>query len=857
MRKSSWILLLTFPVFLFSTPCEARPSAEAFEIGEDRVSDLPRGKEADGIIGDFVLRNGRVEALVSGNLPFRRANMLVHMSETTPGCLYDLSVRGSENDQLTCVAPGDLRGSVSGIRILDAGAAGGQESGAAAIVVERTAARGRGLAQRHEYTLGPDAAHLVIVSTYENQRKDNAMISPEPWVMGLTSRLETAGIVVFNSQDPMDRQGYAYTFLGESEPMPENGEVQLAPGAKRSYLLAVAPGRSPVHALGALAPLTGPTGVLRGSVLDGQGQPIVSASLNILFGVDDQKNETWIPAYPGPDGRFELVLPPGEYSVTVEDLGRPTVTSRVTIDGGGAVQLDVKMEAASRVRFSIRDRNLPTYSLPCKVQFIGLENTEDPYLGVTIRAHGCHNQYHSETGDFGVAIPPGKYRVVVTRGIEYDHHERVIDLAAGQEVQVKASLERVVDTRGWVSTDYHNHSTPSGDNYCGVDDRIINLAAEQIEFAPATEHNRIYDWAPHIRKLGLENEVATTAGTELTGPGSHLNAFPLTPVPYTQDNGAPVWVTDPRLNAIVLRNHQGGHPDRWVHLNHPNLGRDFRDRNSDGKADGGYRGLVTLLNAAEIMNYAASRASKDNLAQGSLEILLPRPAVEFNDQEGKRITAFNRAFAWMQFLNQGRNFWAVAVSDAHTVFDMGVGGWRTYVPSSSDRPDALDVHEIITNSKAGRMVLTNGPYLEVRGQDGALPGATTRASDAYALEVRVQTNTWVHVDRIQVLVNGRAPEDLDFRPTTHPDLFVNQGAEKFRASIAVPLTEDAHLIVVAAGESATLEKGYGLAWQGQMRPCAFTNPIFVDIDGAGFQPNGDTLDDTLPTGVVPPPTSGK
>ena len=54
-----------------------------------------------------------------------------------------------------------------------------------------------------------------------------------------------------------------------------------------------------------------------------------------------------------------------------------------------------------------------------------------------------------------------------------------------------------------------------------------------------------------------------------------------------------------------------------------------------------------------------------------------------------------------------------------------------------------------------------------------------------------------------------------------------------------------------------IEKGYGLAWQGQMRPCAFTNPIFVDIDGAGFEPNGDTLDDTLPTGLVPPPTSGK
>jgi hypothetical protein len=26
-----------------------------------------------------------------------------------------------------------------------------------------------------------------------------------------------------------------------------------------------------------------------------------------------------------------------------------------------------------------------------------------------------------------------------------------------------------------------------------------------------------------------------------------------------------------------------------------------------------------------------------------------------------------------------------------------------------------------------------------------------------------------------------------------------------------------------------------------MRPVAFTNPIYVDVDGKGFQPNGDTL----------------
>src|SRR5207249_8070910 len=126
-----------------------------------------------------------------------------------------------------------------------------------------------------------------------------------------------------------------------------------------------------------------------------------------------------------------------------------------------------------------------------------------------------------------------------TRGIEYDHVERNIEVQPEKMVAIEAKLHRVVETTGWISSDFHNHSTPSGDNYCGTVDRVINLAAEGVEFAPTTEHNRIYDWQPHIDKLGLHDFVATVQGIELTGSGPHLNSFPLQMVPHRQDNGAP------------------------------------------------------------------------------------------------------------------------------------------------------------------------------------------------------------------------------------------------------------------------------------------------------------------------------
>ena len=52
-----------------------------------------------------------------------------------------------------------------------------------------------------------------------------------------------------------------------------------------------------------------------------------------------------------------------------------------------------------------------------------------------------------------------------------------VELGEGQTYSVNATLHRQVKSPGWVSTDYHNHSTPSGDNTCS-DDRVISLAVE-------------------------------------------------------------------------------------------------------------------------------------------------------------------------------------------------------------------------------------------------------------------------------------------------------------------------------------------------------------------------------------------
>jgi hypothetical protein len=142
-------------------------------------------------------------------------------------------------------------------------------------------------------------------------------------------------------------------------------------------------------------------------------------------------------------------------------------------------------------------------------------------------------------------------------------------------------------------------------------------------------------------------------------------------------------------------------------------------------------------------------------------------------------------------------------------------------------------------------MISNGPFLEVSTPDGTIAGGSTRAVGSIALKVKVQCTDWIDIDRVQVLVNSRQREDVNFTRASHPDWF-SDGTVKFDRMIEVPLSQDSHLMVVAYGAGSDLSIGHGTSPYGKLNPCAFINPIYVDVDGGGFTPNGDSLGYTPP-----------
>jgi hypothetical protein len=463
------------------------------------------------------------------------------------------------------------------------------------------------------------------------------------------------------------------------------------------------------------------------------------------------------------------------------------------------------------------------------VQFIGTDGTPSPDFGPDSGEHGIKNVYYSHDGHFRRDLEPGSYDVIVSHGPEYDAVFTHIKPVRGKETVLTAKLVRSVRSTGWISTDFHSHSTPSGDNTSSQLGRVLNLLCEQVEFAPCTEHNRLSTYDPHLRHLGAERLMATCVGMELTGrplPLNHQNAFPLVMTPHTQDNGAPTPDADPEIQIERLALWEAD-SEKLVQVNHPDIGWMFHDRNGDGVADAGFAGMHGKMDVIEVH---------------PLDTIFDKPVTRTGGQMRN-----NTIVNWLQLLNSGYHIPGVVNTDAHYNFH-GSGFLRNYVSSPTDDPAGIKTLDVVHAAEQGHLVMSSGPFMEVklRAAEGsekvAIPGDTLAASGGkLVLAVRVQCPNWFDIDRVQVFVNGRPSEEYNFTRKQHAERFTSTTI-KFDQEIPIPLNRDAHVIVVAIGEQSKLGPVMGPEHAND-RPVAVSNPIFVDVDGGGFKANGDSLGD--------------
>jgi hypothetical protein len=892
------------------------PAAELAQLSPETWDEFaPQGKEVDCIYGDLVLRNDQLIAVIARPQAGRHANMTV---KNVGGAVVDLTRRERPNDQLSAFyscGPRYMFTQAESMRITvddrPAQLSAKAKLPGKKICIELTAdvdpkAKEPLPRVRLRYTLNEGEPYLRIETIHRND-------SDRPLVETLVDSIRADRVFRFGVDDrlfekspvaqaPFDLFWASDEWFGQSYGLICEGrqiritaydrpqlqllkdgkhEISIAPGEEVVVSRKLIPGATLFDVRAVAQDLTGigsrpinirvadPDGPVAGALvaIDDPGLPDPPKEESKDASKGDAAKTA--PARPAPlpiektyprasyglartdaDGRVRAHLPHGKWRVTVRALGRgeasfpanslPSGAGKATARNKNAnpeMNTEIKLPAPGYVVGRITDeRDRP---IPAKVAFFGRGDAADPFFGPDTGEVAVHNLYYTHTGRFRQAIAPGNYDVIVSYGPEYDAVFTSVKIRRGEDALIAAQLVRSVDTRGWVSSDFHSHSSPSGDNVSSQTGRVLNLLCEHIEFAPCTEHNRIDTYLPILERLGIVPLMATCSGMELTGsplPVNHQNAFPLTRKPRTQDGGGPETHVNPLVQIERLAMWENN-SDKLLQGNHPNLPQILGDRDLNSKPDEGFRGMLGFMDVVEV-----------HPPEGIFN-----PPQQLDLGKGPR----NPIFHWMQMLNIGYRIPGVVNTDAHYNFH-GSGGLRNYIKSATDDPAKIDTMEMVRQSEAGHITMTNGPFLEVAARatnaeagtatpepSPAIPGDDLAAPGGkIELSIRVQCANWYDINRVQVFLNGHPEKSLNFTRREQPDRFGKETV-RFEAKLPISLKEDTHIIVAAAGEGLEMGQVLGPTW-GKRIPVAVANPIFVDVDGGGFRPNGDRLGVALP-----------
>src|SRR5262249_615677 len=136
-------------------------------------------------------------------------------------------------------------------------------------------------------------------------------------------------------------------------------------------------------------------------------------------------------------GKFSVVLPAGDYTVSISSPERDDLTNvKVTVSGATTTIAEIpKLSAVGSVSFLLTEKDSP---VPAKITFIALDGTPNPdfsrfFSSSTFDSNmkSTDLQASSYTGAPAMnfiftsdsrghqIIKPGKYQVIASRGIEY------------------------------------------------------------------------------------------------------------------------------------------------------------------------------------------------------------------------------------------------------------------------------------------------------------------------------------------------------------------------------------------------------------------------------------------------------
>lgn len=392
--------------------------------------------------------------------------------------------------------------------------------------------------------------------------------------------------------------------------------------------------------------------------------------------------------------------------------------------------------------------DVDTGEMPSRITVVEASGAYYPFVPLTPGAHEAlrPGTLYTATGKARIGLPPGSYRIYASRGFEFSAPSAPLQVAAGESHKLRLPLRREVAIPGYAGGDTHVHTLEvSRHGDASIDERVLTIAGEGLDWAVTTEHNMNLDYIAAVRKRGLDRWYVSIPGNEVTTAIGHFNIFPVQAGTTAPDFREGNWdklmrAVKPAGTRVVIQNHP-----RDVHSGY----KPFAPVHHIASIGENRNHRPVQVNAMEVVNSAA-------MASNPMRLVLD----------------------WMGLLTRGMPIAAIGSSDTHTVMFAAVGQARTYIDITGldwrRDPDGL-----AQRLAEGRNLVSYGL------------AARLQQVGAGAVRVEVWGPSWAEADRVTVYRNG----------TQIWQSTVARGKAGLKLSrvVKLPGAQDAVLVAVATG----------------------------------------------------------
>lgn len=613
-----------------------------------------------------------------------------------------------------------------------------------------------------------------------------------------------------------------------------------------------------------------------GRVVDESGKPVAGAKVTAVV-----KNHAENQAYVSTDGIWEMTLHEGSYGFVTTAPGRLTVKKDIVVKDGIAA-IEVVMGDAGRFGLSLTEVDSadpneakPIGAIPgkatlickddstatdpiinendsscvsgntpgwCELEAVPVQGGKDEPCVVVFSAHGTAAE---------VAVKPGHYKVIVSRGPEYELDVfEDIEVRTDEVTWVNARLYRSVDTKGWMAADFHQHTLGSIDAGLTSYQKVIENLVEGVEIAADTDHDMIRAYWPIIQSIKVNKLLKGLNGDEVSVTTvAHFNLIGVLDDLFDSEGrpgGALLQYLGTKLYAgksvpelvEAMRSIPGV---GLIQVNHPRSSGSgyfsyIRFDPTTGKSYNPNEPMFFDFDMIEVkgnIGIVTDYLVENDAAIASLALWGSEDIPVMKD--------------WFAFLNSGHPVCATGNSDSSDRNE-GAGYPRTMLRLGEGTPDEFENQAIYNAVKAQLAVVSQGPFIQVFYEgaehlghmDIVAPGVDGRAT----VRVKVQAPTWIDVTSLEVYANGRpvmlqevggrllqktGPMVTSYLTTPIPVPETVSGPV-VRADVLIDLfpTADTWYVFVVRGKSTLWPINKGSVY-------AYTNPIYFDVDGGGYK----------------------